>query len=136
MVQVLGAYAYHFWMSNMTPIRRGSGDQYLHRKSRKYRADIQRKITAYQVYLQLACIAQGLLLYLALNHAATAWNRFRSWLRTMNPQLPPSELIVAHALRADLPLFFTDCAYDPTLKKFLDDYRRLNDAADFVENAA
>ena len=135
-VQVLGAYAYHFWMSAMIPIRRGSGDQYLHRKSRKYRADVQRKITAYHVYHQLGCIAQGLLLHLALNHAATVWNRFRSWLRTMNPQLPPSELVVAHALRADLPRFFTDCANDSTLKKFLDDYRLQNDPPDFAENAA
>lgn len=133
---MLGAYAYHFWMSTMTPIRRGSGDQYLHRKSRKYRADVQRKITAYHVYLQLGCIAQGLLLHLALNHAATVWKRFRSWLRTMNPKAPPSELVVAYALRADLPRFFTDCANDSTLKKFLVDYRLQNDAADFTENAA
>ncbi len=108
----------------------------MHRKCKEYRADVQRKITAYHVYLQLGCIAQGLLLHLALNHATIVWNRFRSWLRTMNPQRPPSELVVAHALRADLPLFFTDCAYDSTQKKFLDHYRRQNDAADFAENAA
>ena len=135
-VQVLGAYAYHFWMSTMTSIRRGSGDQFLHRKSRKYRADVQRKITAYHAYLQLGCIAQGLLLHLALNHAATVWKRFRSWLRTMNPKLPPSELVVAHALRADLPLFFTDCASDVFLKKFLGSYRSPDSPADFEENAA
>jgi hypothetical protein len=29
------------------------------------------------------------------------WDRFRSWLRTMNPLLPLSELVVAHALRSD-----------------------------------
>jgi hypothetical protein len=54
----------------------------------------------------------------------------------MNPQLPPSELVVAHALRADLPLFFTDCANDTSLKIFLDGYRSQNAAADFEENAA
>jgi hypothetical protein len=33
------------------------------------------------------------------------WRLFRSWLRTMNPALPPSELVVACALRPTLPDF-------------------------------
>jgi len=133
-VHVLGAYAYHFWMSAMTPIRRGTGDQFLHRKSKKYRADVRRKLDAYHAYLQLGCIAQGLLLHLSLNHSATVWHRFRSWLRTMNPQLPPSELVVAHALRADLPAFIADCAGDSILKLFLGDYRR-SDAVQEITQA-
>ncbi|HEY8670929.1 MAG TPA: transposase, partial [Terriglobales bacterium] len=32
-LHVIGAYAYHFWMAAMTPLRRVSGNQYLHRKS-------------------------------------------------------------------------------------------------------
>jgi len=135
-VHVLGAYAYHFWMSAMTPIRRGSGDQFLHRKSKKYRAAVQRKITAYHVYLQLGCIAQGLLLHLALNHAAAVWKHFRSWLRTMNQQLPPSELVVAHALRADLPVFIADCCGDTNLKKFTEAYCIADAVPVFKEAAA
>jgi hypothetical protein len=27
-LRTLGAYAYHFWMKSMTPIRQSSGDQY------------------------------------------------------------------------------------------------------------
>src|ERR1035441_8702390 len=32
-LRVIGAYAYHFWMAAMTPLRRVSGNQYLHRTS-------------------------------------------------------------------------------------------------------
>jgi hypothetical protein len=35
----------------------------------------------------LGCVAQGLLQHLALNHMAEVWRLFRSWLRTMNPNV-------------------------------------------------
>ena len=104
-VHVLGAHDYHFWMADMKPIRRGSGDQYLHRTSDDYRAGIRRKLRTYHVPVQLGCIAQGLLQHLAINDTGEVWRRFRSWLRTMNEAMPPSELVVANALRTGLPGF-------------------------------
>ena len=79
----------------MKPLRRGDGNQYLHRTSHAYRAAIRRKLAAFHVHVQLGCIAQGLLQHLAINHTAEVWRCFRSWLRTMNPALPPSELVAA-----------------------------------------
>ena len=118
----------------MKPLRRGSGDQYLHRTSDKYRAAIRRKLAAYHIHVQLGCIAQGLLRtggpqHLALNHMAEVWRCFRSWLRTasadrMNPALPPSELVVANALRAGISEYFSSRDLDPGLEKFLAEYRR------------
>jgi integrase len=32
-VRLIGTLSYHFWMKEMKPLRRGSGDQYLHRES-------------------------------------------------------------------------------------------------------
>ena len=32
-LRVIAAYAYHFWMAAMTPLRRASGNQYLDHKS-------------------------------------------------------------------------------------------------------
>lgn len=43
-IHTVGTYAYHFWMRAMTPIRRGHGNQYLHRKSDRYRAQVRRKL--------------------------------------------------------------------------------------------
>ena len=102
-VNTLGAYFYHFWMKDMNPIRKGSGDQYLHRQSDDYRAAVRRKIKAYHAWAQLACITQGLLLHLAINHRSAVWGKFRGWLRTMRPDLAPSELVVSIALRQSLP---------------------------------
>jgi hypothetical protein len=101
----LGAYSYHFWMRDMTPIRSRSGNQFLHRKSDNYRNAVRRKIRAYHAWAQLACIAQGLLMHLGVNHRKEVWQRFRSWLRTMRPDLAPSELVVSIALRHSLPEF-------------------------------
>ena len=66
----LGSYAYHFWMMAMPPLSRRSGNQYLHRKSEDYRQLVRRKLAAYHRYVQLGCIAQGLLQYLALSFRA------------------------------------------------------------------
>ena len=123
-VHVLGAHAYHFWMADMKPIRRGSGDQYLHRTTDGYRAEIRRKLNAYHVHVQLGVIAQGLLQHLAINHTAAVWHGFRSWLRTMNEAMPPSELVVAYTLRSGLPAFFAVAAKFPGLEKIIETYRR------------
>ena len=131
-VHVVGAYAYHFWMVDMKPLRRGSGDQYMHRTSDAYRAAVRRKLRAYHVHVQLGCIAQGLLLHLAINHTAEVWRCFRSWLRTMNPAMPPSELIVANALRSTLPVFFAVPTFAPDLTKIMKKYCR-NDRPSGVE---
>jgi hypothetical protein len=118
-LRVVGSYAYHFWMMAMTPIRRVSGNQYMHRRSERYRQQVRRKLAAYHTHVQLGCIAQGLLQYLALSCGAIVWQLFRSWLRTMHPDRPPSELVVAHALRTSLPDFLADGPPESSLAKFL-----------------
>ena len=123
-LHVLGSYAYHFWMQDMTPIRARSGDQHLHMKTDLYRRQVRRKMTAYHLHVQLGCIAQGLLQYLALNHGAMVWRQFRSWLRTMDPTKPPSELVTAYALRDPLPEFLDELGREPNTKKFLRVFRR------------
>jgi hypothetical protein len=123
-VHVIGAHAYRFWMADMKPIRRGTGDQYLHRTTSEYRDGIRRKLLAYHLHMQLGAIAQGLLQHLAINHTAAVWSGFRSWLRTMNEAMPPSELVVASALRTGLPRFFAVSGSVPGLKKIFDTYRR------------
>ena len=118
-VHTLGTYAYHFWMKEMTPIRKGSGNQYLHRKTEAYRHKIKRKIDAYHRYVQLGCIAQGLLQYLSVMFGKKVWLHFNSWLRTMNTEKAPSEMVVAQALRASLPKFLVVNQGIHDLEKFI-----------------
>jgi hypothetical protein len=115
----IGTYAYHLWMAKMRRRKRGSGNQDIRKRSRRYKEAVRRKIAAYHRFVQLGCIAQGLLQLLALEHRPTVWQRFRSWLRTMNPEQPPSELVVAQALRTTLPEFLADPAAPRDLAKFL-----------------
>jgi len=120
-IHALGTYAYHFWMAKMR--RRGSGNQDIRKRSRRYKEAVRRKIAAYHRLVQLGCIAQGLLQLLALEHRPTVWQRFRSWLRTMNPEQPPSEAVVVQALRTTLPEFLADPAAPHDLVKFLERIR-------------
>ena len=120
-IYTLGTYAYHFWMSDMTPRSRRSGNQYLHRKPASYREHVRRKIAAYHAHIQLGIIAQGLLQALALCSTTTVWKRFGSWLRTIRPGIVPSEFVVAIALRHSLPVFLADSPKEHTLVKFIRD---------------
>ena len=123
-LHVIGAYAYHFWMAAMTPLRRVSGNQYLHRKSDAYRDAVRRKIAAYHRHIQLGLIAQGLLQILSTTQPKLVWRSFGSWIRTIRPGLAPSEQVVAIALRHTLPEFLATAAKTSILVKFIRD--RLN----------
>ena len=118
-LRVIGAYAYHFWMAPMTPMRRVSGNQYLHRKSDAYRNAVRRKIDAYHRHIQLGLIAQGLLQILSATKSHLVWRSFGSWIRTIRPALAPSEQVVAVALRNTLPEFLATDTNTPTMVKFI-----------------
>jgi hypothetical protein len=120
-IHTVGAYAYHFWMKDMAPIRRGSGNQQLARKSEIYRQQVRRKLAAYERHIQLGLIAQGLLQYLAVNFRRVAWASFHSYIRTASPQKPPSEWVVTHALQHAWPHFLRFSPASKILKKFLAD---------------
>ncbi len=118
-VHTIGAYGYHFWMKGMRRTRRGDGDQYLHRASCTYRQSVRRKLRAYDLHVQLGCIAQGLLQLLAVNHRVSVWRNFGSWMRTMRPDATPSEAVAAQSLRATFPRFLAGSAGTGELEKFL-----------------
>jgi hypothetical protein len=118
-LRTLGAYAYHFWMKDMTPIQKKSGNQHLHRKSDKYRAAVRRKFDAYHRHIQIGLIAQGLLQYLASAFPELVWMRFGSWIRTIRPGICPSELVTSIAMRNTLPEFLAISNESVILVKFL-----------------
>jgi hypothetical protein len=127
-VRTLGVYAYHFWMMAMEKIPRRSGDQYLHRRPEAYRTAVRRKTSAYHRYIQIGLIAQGVLQCLAITQATLVWRSFGSWLCTIRPELPPSELVVMGALRNALPEFLAGCGPAAILRKFLRERIDLNRA--------
>src|SRR3979490_144131 len=120
-VRQIGSFAYHFWMKDMIPLRYRNGNQYLHRKSADYRSRVKRKIRAYHAFIQAGVVAHGLLQYLAVVAPKLVLDSFGSWLRTIRPGVPPSEFVVANALRQTLPEFLMGPAKNDSLTKFITD---------------
>ena len=118
-VRRVGAFAHHFWMADMTPLRRNNGNQYLHRATPEYRDHVKRKMHAYHVHIQAGIVCQGLLQYLAVAFPEIVWNSFGSWLRTIRPGIPPSELVVATAMRQKLPEFLLGARLTNIFAKFV-----------------
>jgi hypothetical protein len=106
-------------MKDMIPLRSRNGNQYLHRKSDDYRNRVKRKMRAYHTFIQAGVVAQGLLQYLAVAAPKVVWDTFGSWLRTIRPGIPPSEFVVANALRQILPAFLMAPAKSHSLTKFI-----------------
>lgn len=115
----LGTYAYHFWMKNMQPIRRHSGNQYLHKKSEKYRNDVRRKLAAYHRHIQVGIVAQGLLQYISSAFPQLVWASFGSWIRTIRPGICPSEQVTAMAMKNTFAEFLVDPSQKAILTKFI-----------------
>src|SRR5580692_5765671 len=118
-IHTVGAYAYHFWMQDMKPIRRGDGSQHPHRESEGYRQGLRRKLAAYERHIQIGLVAQGLLQYLAVTFRRAVWFNFHSYIRTASTQKSPTEWVVSHALRHAWPRFLRDSSESLILKKFL-----------------
>lgn len=118
-VRTLGAYAYHFWMKSMTPFRKSSGDQYLHKKSEAYRKAVRRKLDAYHRFIQIGLIAQGLLEYLSVSYSNLVWAKFGFFIRTLRPGIPPSEHVTSLAMRNSFPEFLSGSPTEATFTKSL-----------------
>ena len=130
-IRQIGTYGYHFWMMEMKPIKKKDGTQYMHKKSERYRKMVKRKLEAYHRFVQLGCIAQGLMILLAFTDGTTVWGQFRSWLRTMNKENPPSELVVSYALRSSLFEFLKDSPQDQKLKEILTQHMKIQQMQEY-----
>ena len=115
----------------MKPIKRRSGNQHMHRETEHYRQAVRRKLGAYQCFLQMGVISQGLLQMLAILHPDTVWRRFGSWLRTIRSGVAPSEQVVAMALRECLPEFIAGCAQTNPLAEIIAENLDLDRAEGF-----
>lgn len=118
-VHTVGTFAYHFGMRGMRRQRRGDGDEHLHRATGRYRQAVRRKVAAYERFIQVGLVVQGLLQYLAVCFPKEVWRQFGSWLRTANPKGVPSEAVVASALRQHWADFLVSLPKRDGFKKFV-----------------
>ena len=118
-VHTLGAFLYRFWMKSMDKTSRWQKTKYLHKKTVQYRRTYFTKIRAYETYVQLAYIAQGILQYLSITKSDIVKKQCRTWFRTIRPNVLPSELVVGLALKNSMPYFLAGSLFKPNLKKFI-----------------
>ena len=74
--------------------------------------------------MQLGAIAQGLTQYLSMTAYQKVWRSFGSWLRTIRPDVLPSEAVVASAMRHTVHEFLADPGEGTILAKFIADQRK------------
>lgn len=118
-LHVVGAFLYHFWMKDMTPITKKGKDQYMHHKPSSYRDAVKRKLDSYHRFIQLGLTAQGIMCVLATTVPELVMSAFGSYFRTIRPGIAPSEAMVAIALQNSLPHLFADSFSEPILTKFM-----------------
>ena len=116
---VIGTFDYHFWMMNMKPLKRGNGNQYMHKESPEYRRDVRAKLHTYHVHLFMGVVTQGLMHYLSACHTDLVWRSFGSWLRTIRKGVAPSERVVALAMRNTLDEFLIVGCASNSIAKFI-----------------
>ncbi len=130
-VHTFGAFLYLFWMKSMDTTSRWQKTQYLHKKPARYRKSYFTKICAYEVYVQFACIAQGILQYLSITKPDTVKKQCRTWFRTIRPNVLPTELIVGEALKNSMPYFLAGSLFPANLKKFIHEKTDFEEQDDF-----
>jgi hypothetical protein len=119
LVERMFAFCYRFWMKAMEKRKRGDGDQYLHRAGEHYRAQVARKLEAYERFVNMAAIGLGLLQMLSLRYADQVWDRLPLWFRTLRKEAGPSEHIVRATLQAEVDRIFASNDPGSLLAKIL-----------------
>lgn len=117
-VHTIGTFDYHFWLKDMDRIKRASGNQHLHRKSKQYRAAVEKKLESYHRFVAIGLAAQGFMQYLSTHFPGEVY-ALSPWLRTNTKSGHPSEDTVSHALLAALPEFLQSTTNASALQKIL-----------------
>lgn len=118
-VHQIGTFMYHFWIKHMMPTKRCSKGKILQFAPAEFKEKVKRKLNAYHLFIQLGCIAQGLMQFLSVNYSRQIWSSFGGWLRTIRSNTPPSEKIVSLALQNTFGTFLIDQGTCTIFKKFI-----------------
>ena len=118
-VHQVGAFLYRFWLKAMAPIKRGSGSKCLQFSSKNFKKDFTKKIRSYNLFIQVAFIAHGLLQYLSMYCYESIWKNFGTWLRTIRVNTLPSEMVVTRAMQETYSEFLVDGQCCSIFMKFI-----------------
>lgn len=99
LIQLLSGFSYRFWMKDMAPLPREPKDLLLNQYQEKEQQQFQRKVEAFERFVNVNAVALGILQLLSLSRPTSIWKSFPGWFRTLPSNGNPSEQIVKLTLQ-------------------------------------
>ena len=90
---LMGAFYYHFWTDAWPKIGNSTESDLSHCQATYPRLLISQTLDAIEGFVNLACIATGILQILSIQFHDTIWYRYRGWLRTISSTIPSEETV-------------------------------------------
>jgi hypothetical protein len=119
LIQLLGGFAYQFWLKLLPNSPQFPQNLRLADFSPTQQRHIHRKVEAFERFVNLNAIALGVLQILALECPQTIWQAFPRWFRTHPEHGFPSEQIVRLTLQHQLPMILAKSKSTLLLAKLL-----------------
>lgn len=104
LVHLLGGFCYQFWLKSMPTAPKWPQNLSLSKYGSDFQQQVNRKVEAFERFVNLNAIALGLLQVLALEMPQQVWALFPLWFRTLPKHGFPSEQIVRLSLQHQLQL--------------------------------
>lgn len=95
MKQIVGAFCYHFWTVAWPKIGKNTLNNLATVTEQNDKHLIVAAIRAIEGFVNLGCIATGILQILALNNAQEIQTKSRRWLRTVSSEIPSEETVMS-----------------------------------------
>ena len=126
-VHVMGTFRYRFWSRMVDKIPWKGEARSLEGKSESEKEAYWNTEKACEVFTHMGTMAQGILQYLSLTLSEEVWRHFGSWIRTIRPDVLPSEMVAGEALGNNLHHFLEVKGLDPKLRKFMKERLKVRD---------
>jgi hypothetical protein len=105
-VHLLGGFAYQFWLKLLEKTAQFPSNLRLDDYQATQQHQIQKKVEAFERFVNLNAIALGILQILALEFPQSIWRSFPRWFRTLPEHGYPTEQIVRITLQHLHPMIF------------------------------
>lgn len=90
---LIGGFYYHFWTRVMPRLTRNAPVNLATITDPQIRVKIASAANAIEGFVNLACIALGLLQIMAISHPERIWNQYTGWLRTKRTSVPTEDIV-------------------------------------------
>jgi hypothetical protein len=120
LIQILGGFSYRFWLKSMEKSSKWPKNMPLVDYPQAFHAQVNRKVEAFERFINLNAIVLGLLQVLALEMPKTVWNHFPLWFRTVPKHGYPTEQIVKLSIQRNLHFNLLKSTPSLLLTKLLD----------------